>query len=80
MIDDETPSSGRPADSRISTDERSDPSGPTPMTLRLGPVEISAVSDAAEVFLAFEIAGEAHRILEDLYLMFASWGHAGGTG
>lgn len=52
-----------------------DPSGPTPVTLRLGPAEVSALREAVEAFLVFEIDGEAHRVLEDLYALFASWGH-----
>jgi hypothetical protein len=52
---------------------KGEPFGPTPIMLRLGPTEVSALRAAAEAFLAFQIAGEAHRILEDLYLMFASW-------
>jgi hypothetical protein len=57
-----------------------DPSGPTPMTLRLGPPEVLALRQAIDAYMAREGLGRrSHRILEDLYALFASWqrGEAG---
>ena len=55
-----------------------DTSGSTSMNLHLGPLEVSALRDAIDAYMALEIGGRDHRILEDLYALFAGWerGHA----
>jgi hypothetical protein len=50
-----------------------DTSGSTPMNLHLGPLEVSALRDAIDAYMALDVAGRDHRILEDLYTLFASW-------
>jgi hypothetical protein len=54
-----------------------DASGRAAMTVRLGPAEIAALQDALDTYMAFQIGGQDHQILEDLYVLFASW-QAGG--
>jgi hypothetical protein len=57
-----------------------DTSGSTPMTLRLGPPEVSALRRAIDTYMTLEGLGRRdHRILEDLYALFASW-ERGDTG
>jgi hypothetical protein len=56
-----------------------DTSGPDPMTLRLGPPEVSALRDAVGAYMTREgIGWRDHRILEALYALFSSWqqGHS----
>ncbi len=48
-------------------------SAPTPMSLRLGPLEVAALREAVEVYLFFDVAGGHHGILQDLYALFSSW-------
>ena len=58
-----------------------DTSGATPMTLRLGPPEVSALRQAIDAYMTFEGLGRRdHRILEDLYTLFSSWERGGSEG
>ena len=51
-----------------------DTSGPDPMTLRLGPPEVSALRQAIDAYMAREGIDRCHhRILEDLHALFSSW-------
>jgi hypothetical protein len=43
------------------------------MTVNLGPEEIAALQDDLDVYMALDIAGRDHCILEDLYALFVSW-------
>jgi hypothetical protein len=51
-----------------------DTSGPDPMTLHLGPREVSALRAAVGAYLTREDIGRRdHRILEALYALFTAW-------
>jgi hypothetical protein len=43
------------------------------MTVRLGAREVTVLQHALDVALAFRVAGQDRHILEDLYVLFASW-------
>jgi hypothetical protein len=58
---------------RVACSRNRDASGPTTMTLRLGPLEVVALREAVEIYLFFEMAGGHHDVLEDLHVVLKSW-------